>query len=147
MELLVPLAGVRDPGRVRPLQQRSRIWWVIPGGFVRGRHCGFGQAGVVRGDQAFHVTAQVVPQMPPVGDLHSVGRAVPGAVGVPTGPVSADHLYAGMETEPVGEIGGFSAQEHVDRSVPVGQVDEHGAVLVAAAQRELVDAEDRHLAD
>jgi len=97
--------------------------WVIPGGFVRGRHCGFGQAGVVRGYQAFHVTAQVVPQVPPVGDLHSVGRAVPGAVGVPTGPVSADHLHAGMSAQPVGEVRGFSAQEHVDRSVPVGQVE------------------------
>ena len=76
-----------------------------------------------------------VPQMPPVGDLHRVGRAVPGAVGVPAGPVSADQLDAGMETEPVGEIGGFSAQEHVARSVPVGQVDQHRAVLVAVVVR------------
>jgi len=31
--------------------------------------------------------------------------------------------------------------------LPVGQVDQHRAVLVAAAQRELIDAQDRHLAD
>jgi len=47
----------------------------------------------------------------------------PGRRGVPTGPVPADHLHAGMETEPVGEIGSFSAHEHVDRSVSVGQID------------------------
>ena len=52
-----------------------------------------------------------------------------------------------METEPVGEVAGFPAQEHVDRAVPGGHVDQHRAVLVAAAQCELVNAQDRHLAD
>ena len=88
-----------------------------------------------------------VPEVPPVGDLLSVGCTVPGAVGVPTGPVPADHLHTGMETEPVGEVGGFPTQKDVDRSVPVGQIDQHRAVVVAAAHRELVDAQDRHLAN
>jgi hypothetical protein len=86
----------------------------------------------MRGNQSFHVPAQVVPKMPPVGDLHSVGCAVSGTVGVAAGPVPADDLHTGMATEPVGEVGGVPAQEHVDRAVPVGQVDQHRAVLVAA---------------
>ncbi|HEY4992538.1 MAG TPA: hypothetical protein VII33_10695 [Nakamurella sp.] len=85
--------------------------------------------------------------MPAVGDLHRIRRAVPGAVSVAAGPVPADHLHAGMSAQPVGEVAGFPAEEDVDRSVPVGQVDQHRAVVVAAAQRELIDAEDRHLAD
>ena len=85
--------------------------------------------------------------MPAVGDLHSIGSTVPGAVGVPAGPVPADHLHTGMETEPIREVGGLPAQEHVDRTVHVGQVDQYRAVVAAAAQRELVDAEHRHQAD
>jgi len=44
--------------------------------------------------------------------------------------------HAGVGAQPVGEVAGFPAQEHVDRAVPGGQVDQHRAVLVAAAQRE-----------
>jgi hypothetical protein len=85
--------------------------------------------------------------VPAVGDLHRVGRAVPSTVGVAAGPVSADHFHAGVFAQPVGEDGGFPAQENIDGSVPVGQVDEHRAVPMAAAQCELVDAQDHHLAD
>jgi hypothetical protein len=85
--------------------------------------------------------------VPSIGDLYGVGRAVPSAIGVAAGPVSADHLHAGMQTEPTGEVVGFPAQEHVDRAMLVGQVDQHRAVLVAAAQCELIDAQDRHRAD
>ena len=102
---------------------------------------------MVRGHQSFHVPAQVVPQVPPVGDLHRVGRAVPGAVGVTARPVPADHLHAGVGSQPVGEVAGFPTEEHIDRPVPGGKVDQHRAVVVAAAERELVDTEDRHPAD
>ena len=86
------------------------------------------------------VSQSTLPRMiralpdPPVGDLHRVRCTVPGSVGVPAGPVPADHPHARMGAEPVGEVAGFPAQEHVNRSVPVGQVDQHRAVLVAAAQ-------------
>ena len=80
IDLLVPPPGIRDPHRVRTLQHGQARRFV--GGIVRGRRRGFGQAGVVRGDQPFHVPGQVVPQVPPFGDLHSVGCAVPGAVSI-----------------------------------------------------------------
>ena len=47
---------------------------------------------------------QVVPQVPPVGDLHRAGRTVPGAGGVAAGPVPADHLHAGVGAEPAGTL-------------------------------------------
>jgi len=49
---------------------------------------------MVRGHQSLHVPAQVVPQVPPVGDLYRAGRTITGAVGVGAGPVPADHLHA-----------------------------------------------------
>jgi len=50
-------------------------------------------------------------------------------------------------SQPVGEVAGFPTEEHIDRPVPGGKVDQHRAVVVAAAERELVDTEDRHPAD
>jgi len=89
MGLVIPLPGVLDPHRARPLRhdRGARI------GGVRRRDDRLGQAGVVRGDQSLHVLAQVVPQVPPVGDLDRVGRTAAGAVGVSAGPVPADHLH------------------------------------------------------
>jgi hypothetical protein len=92
MGSVIPLPGVLDPHRVRP-PRHDRVHRVHG---VRGRVGGLGQAGVVRGHQSLHVLAQVVPQVPPVGDLHRAGRTVTGAVGVPAGPVPADHLHAGV---------------------------------------------------
>ncbi len=96
MGLVIPLPGVLDPRRVRPGRHDRvhRVAWVRAG--VRRRDDRLGQAGMVRGHQSLHVPAQVVPQVPPVGDLHRVGCAGTGAVGVPAGPVPADHLHAGV---------------------------------------------------
>ena len=66
MGSLVPLPGVRDPGRVGSLQH-GQVYRVIRA-VVRGRRRGLGQAGVVRGHKPFHVPAQVVPQVPATGD-------------------------------------------------------------------------------
>jgi hypothetical protein len=87
MGLVIPLPGVLDPHRIRPPRHDrvQRVAWVRAGG--RRRDDRLGQAGVMSGDQSFHVLAQVVPQVPPVGDLHRVGRTVTVAVGVRTGPV------------------------------------------------------------
>ena len=49
--------------------------------------------------------------------------------------------------EPVGEVAGLSAEEHIDRPASAGNVDQHRAVVVPAAQRELVDAEHPDSAD
>ena len=96
----VPLSGVLVPRRVRPVQHdrfhRVAWVWVWVWAAVRGRDGGLGQAGVVRGHQPLHVFAQVVPQVPAVGDLYRTGRTATSAVGVGAGVVPADHLHAGV---------------------------------------------------
>src|SRR3712207_9576574 len=61
------------------------------------------QAAVVRGDGLFHMLGQVVPQVPPIGNLHRVRRTTLGCLRVGTGTVTADHLDAGVLTQPGGE--------------------------------------------
>jgi len=78
------------------------------------RYGGFSQVGAVAGDRKHDVVAQVVDEMPPVGDLDRVGRAVPRAFGVGTGPVSADDLDARMPAQPVGDGGGLPVGQEVD---------------------------------
>ncbi len=133
--------NVLDPYRLRPLR-RDRVHRVIHA-VVQGRRRGFGQAGVVGGHQPLDVVAQVVPQMPPVGDLHRAGSTIPGAVG----PVPADHLHAGVGAQPAGEVLGLPALEHIHRPVAAGQVDQHRAVMMAAAQREIIHPEHPHPTD
>jgi hypothetical protein len=65
------------------------------------------------------VLGQVVPQVPPVGDLDRVGRAGAGAVGVGPGPVPADHPGTGVRGEPVRQRPCFPAGQDVDG--PPGQ--------------------------
>ncbi len=58
-------------------------------------------------------------------------------------PVPADHLGARMRGQPVGQRFGVAAFEQVDRPAAV-QVEQDGAVHVAAAYREIVDAQHPH---
>ena len=144
MGLVIPLPGVLDPHRARPLRH-DRVHRVRRS--IRGRRRRFGQAGVVPGDQPLHMPAQVVPQVPPVGDLHRARRTVTGAIGVPAGPVPADHLYAGVGAQPAGEVAGLPTDEHIHRPMSVGQIDQHRAVVMPAAQRELINTKHSHPAD
>ncbi len=89
------------------------------------------------------VLGEVVPQVPAVGDLHGLGCASMGAVGVGTGAISAHDLDAGVLAQPVGEGVGLPVSQQLHRSV-AGHVDQDAAVDVAAAQREVVDAQHRH---
>ncbi len=75
---------------------------------------GFFQAGAVPGRGLVHVLAQVVVNMPPVRDLVRVRRALPGAVGVGAGAVTADHLYPGMFLQPVRDGVGLAVAEQVN---------------------------------
>ena len=101
----------------------------------------------MRGDQRVHLLAQVVPQVPPVGHLPGVGCTLTGSVGVAAGAVPADHLDAGVDAQPVGELHGALPVQDVHRPVPVAEVDQHRAVLTPASPREFVDTEDRHRPD
>ena len=148
MGLVIPLAGVLDPHRVRRPERHDQVHWVawVKAG-VRLADDRLGQAGMVYGDQPLHVPAQVVPQVPPVGNLDRGRRTVTGAVRISAGPVPADHLHPGVGAEPAGEVSGFPTDQHIHRPVTVGQVDQHRAVMVPSAQRELIDTEHSDLPD
>jgi hypothetical protein len=75
--------------------------------------------------------------MPAVGDLDRLRRGLPGAVGVGAGAVPADDLGSRVLPQPGGEGGRLPVGQQVHRLVG-GHVDQHGAVGVAAAQREVV---------
>jgi hypothetical protein len=75
---------------------------------------------------------EVVPEVPPVGDLDRFGCAGSGAFGVGAGPVATDDLYSGVLAQPCGECDGFPIGKDIDGSVRV-QIDEYGRVDLAAA--------------
>jgi hypothetical protein len=97
------------------------------------------------GHQLLDVLGEVVPQVPAVSDLHGQGCPLVGAVGVRAGTVTAHDLGAGMLAQPVGEGVGLPVGQQLQRAVG-GHVDQHTAVDVAAAQREVVDPEHSHVA-
>jgi len=70
----------------------------------------------VPGDGAFHGLAEVVPQVPPVGDLDRARRAPRAAVGIAAGPVAADELRAGAGSQPGGERISGPVGQHIDRA-------------------------------
>jgi hypothetical protein len=81
--------------------------------------------------------------MPSIGDLDRVRRSLTRAVGVGAGSVPADHLGAGVPAQPFGQRFRLAVAEQVNRPAGLG-VDEHGAVVAAAAEREVVDPECFH---
>jgi hypothetical protein len=88
--------------------------------------------------------AQVLPQMPSVGDLHRVRSPGPGAFGIAAGTVPADHPHSGMRGQPALQRLRPAIGKHLDRPVGV-DVDQHGRVAVAPAEREVINAENPHL--
>jgi hypothetical protein len=129
--------------RWRWWRQRGWIGRWCGGGRLRG---GFLQAATVAKHGLLDVFGEVVPQMPAIGDLDGVGCTLTGAVGVGAGAVPADHLGAWVLAEPAGERGCFSVLQQVDGPVG-GHVHQDGAVLAAAAEREVVDTKHRDLVD
>lgn len=96
------------------------------------------------GHQLLYVLTQSVPQVPTVGDLHRVRRRGTGAINVAAGPVSADHFHARAGAKPASEVFALVAVEDVYWSVPVGQVNQHGAIVASAAKREFINAKHLH---
>lgn len=118
--------------------------WFLIGGWRLGWE--LGQVGAMGTDRGFDRSAQVVPQMPPVSDFDRLRRALAGAFGVTAGPVAADHLHAGMLTQPGGEDLAGAAVQDIDGPVG-GRVDEDRGVGLAAPFGEVVHAQDRDRAD
>lgn len=76
--------------------------------------------------------AQVVPKVPPIGDLQGLWGAAGGAVGEERGPVAADDLDAGALGEPGREGVGLPVGQEIDRTTCL-DVDVHGSVVLSLA--------------
>jgi len=100
------------------------------------------QAGAVPGDSSLDSLGQVVPQVPPVGDLGGQRGALGCALGVASAAVPADDLHAGMGVQPGAERLRRPFRQHVHRPARL-DVNQDGAVDVALAQREVIDAQDQ----
>ena len=83
---------------------------------------------------------EVPPQVEAIRDLDRVRQAGAHGLRVGAGAVAADDLYTGPGGKPGGDCGALPVREHLDRAVGV-HVDQDRAVAVAAAQREIVDAQ------
>jgi hypothetical protein len=75
--------------------------------------------------------------MPSVRDLDGIGGAPGGRVGEGPGAVSADDLYARVHFEPLLQCLRLPVGQQVHQSPPL-PVDQHGAIAVAPAPREVV---------
>ena len=141
---LIPLAGAPDQRRVLELLVchgvrgllQIRFWWRLS----RWVRPGFFQAATVAGHCLLHVLAEVMPQMPPVRDLHRLRCASPGAVGICSRPVPADHLGARVGAQPGGERLRFPVGQQVHRPVRA-HVHQHAAVDMPTPEREIIDPE------
>jgi len=128
--------GVAVPGPVRAL---ALGWW-LDGRCRLGLAGLVAQAGAVPGSGPLDRVGEVVEQVPPVGHLDCERGAAGGAFGVAAAPVAADHLHAGAAVQPRPEGVRGSFREQVDGAAGL-DVHQHGAVDVAAAQREVIDAQ------
>ena len=88
--------------------------------------------------------AEILQEMPAIGDLHGVRRPLghPGGVGFCPIPCHDGHL--GMGLEPSGHGLGGAVLEQIDRAVPV-QIHHDRAIGVAFAFRPIVDADGTRL--
>ncbi|EFC79672.1 hypothetical protein FrEUN1fDRAFT_7209 [Parafrankia sp. EUN1f] len=127
------------------IEQVMDLLPAFPGGLgagaLGGRWAGFPPAGAVRGDLLADGLGEAMPQVPPVSDLLGGGQDAANAFGVGAGAVPADDLHAGMSAQPGLQDVGAPAGQDVDAAAGV-RVDEDRGVAVAAAQREVVHAQD-----
>ncbi len=81
--------------------------------------------------------AEVVPQVPAVGDLDGVRQRAADRFGIGARAVPAHDLHSGMGSQPGLQNIGRAAGQDVDPLAGLG-VDQHGGVAVAPAQSEVV---------
>lgn len=100
MDLGPALAGAHR-GAILPFARRGRPWEYVGGNRCDvGSNLRFGggdrggQAGAVACHGAFDCLAEVVPDVPSIGDLHRVRCSRGGAFGVGAGAIAADDLHA-----------------------------------------------------
>ena len=151
LHLLIALAGAHHAGPVpgvgggRLPGRLLRVGCLIRGGLLQGGVVVL-DAAMVGGDGLLHVVTQVIPHVPPVGDLLGAGRSLAGAQRITPGSVSADQLDAGVCAEPAGEGAGLPAGQDVDDAVPV-HVHQDAGVRLAAPLSPVIDPQCRDLPD
>jgi hypothetical protein len=99
-----------------------------------------GPAGGVGADFGQDLVAQVLPQMPPVADLHRVGQGPADRLGVGGRAVPAHDLDPLLASQPCFQDGGLAVGQDIDAFPGLGVDDDRG-VAVAAAQGEVVDTD------
>ena len=75
--------------------------------------------------------------MEAIRHLDGLRRPVPGAIGIGFRAIPRDHLHARVGLEPLRKRVALAVREQGDRLVAF-QIDEHRAIRVAFAQREIV---------
>ena len=80
--------------------------------------------------------------MPSIGHLDRLRRALADPVRISTGAIACDHLNAGMLAQPIGKSLGLPIREQVYHLVAL-EVDEDGAVAMAASPGPIVHPKDR----
>ena len=102
---------------------------------------GLGDDGQMTLEQAFDGLADVLQQVPSIGDLLGLGRCFGGGLGVGRRAVAADQLDAGMGLEPRLDGRGVAVGQEVDDLAGL-EVDDDGAVALSLAPGPVVDADE-----
>lgn len=95
----------------------------------------------VAGDGAFHRLSEVLPQVPAVGDLHRLRRALGSALGVDArGPGRGTRPHAGVVVQPGAQPCRGAFGKHLDR--PTGlDIDQQSPVDMPFGQDEVIHAQ------
>jgi hypothetical protein len=101
---------------------------------------GGAQVASVGGEHQLQRLGQVLQQVEAVRDLHRLGRAAAGSLGIRTRPVARDHGDAGVGAQPGRERVRLAVGQQRHR-VPPLQVHQHGAVGVSFTHRPVVHTE------
>jgi hypothetical protein len=83
---------------------------------------------------------EVVPDVPPVADLESIGQRLMHGFGIAGGAVTADDLNARMLTQPRGKSVGPAVRKDINPPASLG-VDQNRGIGARAPQREVVNAQ------
>ena len=88
--------------------------------------------------------AQVVPQMPPVGNMDGLRSRKACRLGVALSAIATEDGDLRVGAQPGSGCRGAGVVEQIHHSVSL-QIDHNGAALMASAQGEIVDADDGEL--
>ena len=87
---------------------------------------------------ALHGVPEVAEQMPSIGDLDSVWRALPNPVGISASTITGDDLDAGMTAQPVCNCRRFAVGQQIDDGVLL-EVNQYRAVAATTQLSPVVD--------